>query len=199
MPPRITQESYRPRVSERTMVGTEDHFCLPVSGAEWRRHARKMKFLGWQKQVGQVASPLRATSRVHGIKGLEKPSFAPHRGWMPRQKSCWPPVVGKLFLLTSPSREHPLSRQNAPTDRPQEPNRLRGPLSSPFDTASCGRRKVAILAWHEKANVEARDQELRSFATETLSVLFSDTPIARPAAGGIMQIRRRLRLLDVTR
>src|SRR5713226_6202230 len=67
-----------------------------------------MKFLGWQKQVGQVASPLRATSRVHGIKGQEKPSFVLHRGWMPRQKSCWPPVVGKLFLLTSPFREQPI-------------------------------------------------------------------------------------------
>src|SRR5262249_11333921 len=65
-----------------------------------------MKVLGWQKRVGHVASPLHATSRVHGINGQDKPSFVLCRGWMPRQKSCWPPVVGKLFLLTSPFREH---------------------------------------------------------------------------------------------
>src|SRR5713226_5385975 len=82
-----------------------------------------MKFLGWQKQVGQVASPLRATSRVHGIKGQEKPSFDLHRGWMPRQKSCWPPVVGKLFLLTSPFREQPIISISAPFLRALVDNR----------------------------------------------------------------------------
>ena len=30
MPPRITQESCRPRISDRTMVGTDHQFCLPV-------------------------------------------------------------------------------------------------------------------------------------------------------------------------
>jgi hypothetical protein len=109
MPPRITRKSYRPRVSERTMVGTGDHFLLASFRAERRCRGRKMKFLGWQ-EIRQVASSLRTTSRAHGIKGQDKPSFLRHRGWMPRQKSCGPPAVGKLFLLTSPFREPPLPK-----------------------------------------------------------------------------------------
>jgi len=35
------------------------------------------------------------------------------------------------------------------------------------------------------SRVEAQDQELRSLAIETLSLLFSDMPIARTAASGV--------------
>jgi len=41
------------------------------------------------------------------------------------------------------------------------------------------------LAYQEKTNVEAQDQELRSFAIETLSLLFSDMPTARTGASGV--------------
>ena len=71
MPPRTTQKSNRPRVSNRIMVGT----FQPVRLFSFRNRPapsrRKMKLLGWRSHV---ASPLRATSRARGTRGQHKPS-----------------------------------------------------------------------------------------------------------------------------
>jgi hypothetical protein len=58
MLPRRTQESYRPRVSNRTMVAILQSSRLLVSRNEWRRHDREMKPQGEKK-----TSPLHATKR----------------------------------------------------------------------------------------------------------------------------------------
>jgi len=53
MPPRITQQSCRPRVSHRIMVGTlANAFACVVSGVEWRRSHRFMKPPSWDHQPG---------------------------------------------------------------------------------------------------------------------------------------------------
>src|SRR2546422_4431039 len=49
MPPRTTQESHRPRVSDRTMVGTWQPLRLSVSEPDGVVTNRKMKLLGWEK------------------------------------------------------------------------------------------------------------------------------------------------------
>ena len=50
MPFRITQQSYRPRVSDRTMVGAlPTRSACKVSGVEWRRHDRVMKYPKWRQ------------------------------------------------------------------------------------------------------------------------------------------------------
>src|SRR5689334_24980995 len=58
MLPQRTQESYRPRVSNRTMVAILQSSRLLVSRNEWRRHDREMK-----PQGGKKTSPLHATKR----------------------------------------------------------------------------------------------------------------------------------------
>ncbi len=58
MHPRRTQESYRPRVSDRTMVAILQSSRLSVSGNEWRRHDNAMEPQGWN-----TISPLHATKR----------------------------------------------------------------------------------------------------------------------------------------
>src|SRR5580698_2688695 len=94
MPPRTTRKSNRPRVSDRTMVGTLQPPCLGVSNTDWRRHRNRMKPLGWKKQID---SPHHATIRVSGALG-QKNIFLHYVGWKVRKS----PAVGEVFSLTSP-------------------------------------------------------------------------------------------------
>src|ERR1700735_576116 len=85
MPPRITRKSYRPRASDRTMVGI---FCNRTACRlrnHWRRHDRNMT---------------RRKKRT--------PRASQHyMGWRDRQKSLLLPVAGEIFLLTLPFIERP--------------------------------------------------------------------------------------------
>src|SRR5207245_1713791 len=56
MPPRTTQESHRPRVSDRTMVGTWQPLRLSVSEPDGVVTNRKMKLQGWGKISSLAAS-----------------------------------------------------------------------------------------------------------------------------------------------
>ena len=80
MPPRTTRKSYRPRVSDRTMVGTLRPHCLFASETEGRRHANEMNLRNREN---------------HG-------SSLQHMGWMAGRISPLPPVEGEAFFLTSP-------------------------------------------------------------------------------------------------
>src|SRR6516162_6695439 len=80
MPPRTTRKSYRPRASDRTMVG---HFC------------------------NRTACRIRNRRRRHGSNmNLQKkstPRTSQHYvGWRAGQKSLLLPVAGEVFLLTLP-------------------------------------------------------------------------------------------------
>jgi hypothetical protein len=58
MPSRMTQESYRPGVSDRTMVGNSaTTLACECQKTERRRHEANMKLLGWKRRIG--ASSLR--------------------------------------------------------------------------------------------------------------------------------------------
>jgi hypothetical protein len=80
MPPRTTRKSYRPRVSDRTMVGTAQPLCLFASGTEGRRHHRAMNLRRRQNHTASLHYP----------------------GWTTRPSPLRLPVAGELFLLTSP-------------------------------------------------------------------------------------------------
>src|ERR1700693_1400145 len=80
MPPRTTRKSYRPRASDRTMVGTLQPHCLVASEAEGRRHANEMN---------------RRNRKHHG------PSLH-YTGWMPERISSLLQSRAKCFFLTSP-------------------------------------------------------------------------------------------------
>src|SRR5260221_14516996 len=92
MPPRTTRKSYRPRVSDRTMVGTAQPPCLSVSDTEWRRHRRKMKPLGRKKQIAASCDELKLWAR-----GQKKPLLH-YVGW--KSEMSRPQV--RCFFLTSP-------------------------------------------------------------------------------------------------
>src|SRR5712664_1283097 len=80
MPPRTTRKSYRPRVSDRTMVGTSQPHCLFCIRSRKRRHDNKMNLQG------------------------EKTSRASQQdmGWRAQRTCSLLPVAGKVFLLTLP-------------------------------------------------------------------------------------------------
>ena len=80
MPPRTTRKSYRPRVSDRTMVGTAQPLCLFACGTERRRHRNSMNLR--RRQIHSAS--LR------------------YLGWTARRFSQRLPVAGESFLLTSP-------------------------------------------------------------------------------------------------
>ena len=94
MPPRTTRKSYRPRVSDRTMVGTLQPPCLSVSDTEWRRHRRKMKPLGWRNK-----STCRISRRVKSLRrqARKNPSFIT---WAGKSENIRPQEG--CFFLTSP-------------------------------------------------------------------------------------------------
>src|SRR5437899_731227 len=103
MPPRTTQESHRPRVSDRTMVGTRQPLRLSVSEPDGVVTNRKMKLLGWEKISSLV------TSRDEPSSWDRKPEqnqnqnlLVRERGWMPARILPCAAVGGEIFLLTSP-------------------------------------------------------------------------------------------------
>src|SRR5258708_4619945 len=87
MPPRTTRKSYRPRVSDRIMVGTLQPPCLSVSDTEWRRHRRKMKPLGWKNKSTCRISRTSQISEASGQKKSKSENIRPQEG---------------CFFLTSP-------------------------------------------------------------------------------------------------
>src|SRR5437016_12131552 len=81
MPPRTTQQSYRPRVSDRTMVGTLPPRCLQALP-----HGTK-----------------NAATDGPGYRATPRSTTEPHRGWMSDTYLLHLHAEGeKCFLLTSP-------------------------------------------------------------------------------------------------
>src|SRR5271156_2557925 len=90
MPPRITRKSYRPRASDRTMVGI---FC------------------------NRTACRIRNRRRRHDSKMKRRKKRTPracqhYLGWRDEQKSLLLPVAGKVFLLTLPFIERRYRKLN---------------------------------------------------------------------------------------
>src|SRR2546429_9542938 len=81
MPPRTTQQSHRPRVSDRTMVGTLPPRCLQALP-----HGTK-----------------NAATDGPGYRATPRSTTEPHRGWMSDTYLLHLHAEGeKCFLLTSP-------------------------------------------------------------------------------------------------
>ncbi len=58
MPSRMTQESYRPGVSHRTMVGNSaTTFAYEFQRTEWRRHEREHETTGMGKKHRGLVAP----------------------------------------------------------------------------------------------------------------------------------------------
>src|SRR5438270_8588203 len=88
MPPRTTQQSHRPRVSDRTMVGTLPPRCLQALP-----HGTK-----------------NAATDGPGSRATPRSTTEPHRGWMSDTYLLHLPAEGeKCFLLTSPFIEPALA------------------------------------------------------------------------------------------
>src|SRR6516165_6746213 len=100
MPPRITQESYRPRVSDRTMVGKAPTVTLAIFKNR-RPPPRPGK---WNHRDGREPCRFarrRATvGRGQATRRRERPFK--QWGWMPRPKYLRHRAKGEIFLLTSP-------------------------------------------------------------------------------------------------
>src|ERR1700674_4752360 len=79
MPPRTTRKSYRPRASDRTMVGTAQPICLSAPGTDRRRHDSIMNLWNWSDH---------SVSLQYG-------------GWTARPFSRCFTVAGEVFVLTS--------------------------------------------------------------------------------------------------
>ena len=87
MPPRTTQKSHRPRVSDRTMVGN----CHPLLASA-------------KEAAGKTRKNMTPRTSHKGEKqnhALEKCIAAANRGWM-SEKFLPPADQGKCFYLTSP-------------------------------------------------------------------------------------------------
>src|ERR1700722_11457014 len=80
MPPRTTRKSYRPRASDRTMVGTAQPICLSAPGTDRRRHDSIMNLWNWSDH---------SVSLQYG-------------GWTARPFSRCFTVAGEVFVLTFP-------------------------------------------------------------------------------------------------
>src|SRR2546422_1581628 len=80
MPPRTTQESHRPRVSDRTMVGTWQPLRLSVSEPDGVVTNRKMKLLGWGKISSLAASRDEPSSWDREPEQNQKPKPPRKRG-----------------------------------------------------------------------------------------------------------------------
>src|SRR5437879_13566040 len=68
MPPRTTRKSHRPRVSDRTMVGTAQPLCLSASETEGRRYDMPMN-----RGRSEITAP-------HYNAGLDDEMPSSHRG-----------------------------------------------------------------------------------------------------------------------
>src|SRR6202162_5266890 len=80
MPPRITRKSDRRKVSDRTMVGTTQPFCLSASGTERRRYDSTMNL---------------SKRKTHSVSSH-------YWGWTARPFPLRFAVAGEVFVLTSP-------------------------------------------------------------------------------------------------
>src|SRR5713226_3154462 len=80
MPPRTTRKSYRPRVSDRTMVDTVQPPCL------------------LRQRPDDVVTPGEMNLRKWEHHG----SSLQHTGWMPERISPLLPVAGEVFFLDIP-------------------------------------------------------------------------------------------------
>ena len=105
MPPRMTQESCRPRVSDRTMVGNAaTRLACEFQRTKRGRHVSEHETTGTRKPPRLVAprpsGPLRNEGKT--IKPLQnKCSYWGWGGWMSKQHSCRSGGE-KCFYLTSP-------------------------------------------------------------------------------------------------
>ena len=96
-PPRTTRKSYRPRASNRTMVGTRPSCCFAGFRTDRPRCEAAMKTAG-------RGSPNRYTtvcSESSARNGRPGHLLLNDRGWKPKNN----PVVAGVFFLTSPSIE----------------------------------------------------------------------------------------------
>ena len=97
MPPRTTQKSHRPRVSDRTMVGASPTRCF-----RWRLRSPRDKR---NQMTPNAAQPGRKHRRAQA-----KTSAAANRGWT-SEKILPRAVEGKCFYLTSPFIEPATRRE----------------------------------------------------------------------------------------
>ena len=102
MPPRITKESHRPRVSDRTMsYRLSERITVTlvlVSRNAWRRHHSKM-----EPQLGGRVSPFRVTKRSNDfLRKTTRRSRVPVQtmGLNAETKKCRHRADGKFCLLT---------------------------------------------------------------------------------------------------
>src|ERR1700674_1617185 len=112
MPPRTTRKSYRPRASDRTMVGTAQPICLSAPGTDRRRHDSIMNLWNWSDH---------SVSLQYG-------------GWTARPFSRCFAVAGEVFVLTFPFIERDY-RQLGIGQKPHDEKRThykRAPLCSRF-------------------------------------------------------------------
>jgi len=95
--PSLTQESYRPRVSDRTMVGNSaTRLACEFQRTEWRRHDREHETTGRKKHRASSLRGLQGRSATgqNDQAAKEKMSW---RGWMSR-KYFWLPAQGEVFF-----------------------------------------------------------------------------------------------------
>src|SRR5438876_451763 len=128
MPPRTTQQSHRPRVSDRTMVGTLPPRCLQALP-----HGTK-----------------NAATEGPGYRATPRSTTEPHRGWMSDTYLLHLHAEGeKCFLLTSPFIEPALpvlclnANLIAGHQNHDEQNDCREPGPSPHSVADQHHRHCA--------------------------------------------------------
>ena len=96
--PSLTQESYRPRVPDRTMVGNSaTRLACEFQRAEWRRHDSEYETTGMGKKHRGLVTP-RLTGPLRDRP--KRPSSEREnvvQGWMPR-KYIWLPAQGEVFF-----------------------------------------------------------------------------------------------------
>jgi hypothetical protein len=100
MPPRMTQESFRPGVSDRTMVGNSaTTFAYEFQRTEWRRRDSEHEITGMgKKHRGSSLRGLQGRSATgqNGQAAKEKKKKC-RGGWMP-PKHFWLPAQGEVFF-----------------------------------------------------------------------------------------------------
>src|SRR6516165_798794 len=100
MPPRITQESYRPRVSDRTMVGN----AATVTLASFRNRRAPSRPGKWNHRDGREPCRFARRRATVSLGQATRRRERPFKqwGWMPRPKYLRHRAKGEIFLLTSP-------------------------------------------------------------------------------------------------
>jgi hypothetical protein len=113
MPPRITEKSCRPRVSDRTMVGNSaTRLACEFQKTEWRRHDSDMKPQRGRSIDGRSLRGLwgrSATGQNGQAVANKEVSAVWSEGWMSENISGVP-AGRSVFHLTSPFIGHPTRR-----------------------------------------------------------------------------------------